>query len=158
MGESAHRARVTFAGLVAAIAMCGGCVDNFAPDIGPQVLDKCRNRDSDPDVEVSFKDDILKGIIKGVGMCVPCHDPDGKTPQGYQVGGLNLTSHGSLMAGGVNSAADIVIPGEPCNSRLLQKVGASPPSGSRMPLVGNPLSAKHQQLIADWIAEGALNN
>ena len=91
-------------------------------------------------------------------MCLPCHDPKGDSPQGYQTGGLDLTSHATLMAGGVNSAADIVVPGEPCASRLLQKVGPTPPSGSRMPLVGNPLTTELQQKIHDWIAEGAQDN
>lgn len=138
--------------------MLPACIDGFEPDLGQPLTEKCRNRDTNPDVDVSFAKDILTGIFKGPGMCVPCHDPKGEAPQGFQTGGLDLTSYGGLMAGGVNSAADIAIAGEPCSSRLLQKVGASPPSGSRMPLVGNPLTAAQQALIHDWIAEGAMDN
>jgi len=134
------------------------CSDNFVPELGPPLTDRCRNRDSNPDQTVSFDRDILEGIFKTNKTCVPCHDPKGEAPYGFQQGGLNLTSWSSTMAGGANSAADIVVPGEPCGSRLLQKVGATPPSGSRMPLIGPPLSVTQVMLIHDWIAEGALDN
>ena len=135
-----------------------GCLDDFAPDLGGQLGNKCRERDSDPEVDISFTTDILLGVFSGEGGCLPCHDPTGDKPQGFQESGLDLTSHAKLMAGGANSAADIVIPGQPCSSRLLQKLGAAPPSGSPMPLDLPALSQKKRNLIHDWIAEGAKNN
>lgn len=135
-----------------------GCIDGFAPDLGGQLGNKCRDRDSDPKTDVSFSNDILLGVFSGAGMCLPCHDPSGKKPQGFQESGLDLTSHARLMAGGANSAADIVVPGQPCSSRLFLKLGAAPPSGSPMPLELPPLTADKLNLIHDWIAEGAKDN
>ena len=70
--------------------------------------------------------------------CPKCHTPGGATPQGLSVGGLDLESFETLRAGGVRSGAEIVVPGQPCTSVLLQKVGAGPPFGARMPLDGPP--------------------
>lgn len=146
---------------VSALLVCGalaGCIDGFEPDLGQRQLASCRDRDSDPDTDVSFAKDIMLGIFRGPAECLPCHDPNSNKPLGYQTGGLDLTSHSTLMAGGTNSATDIVLPGQPCSSRLVQKVGSSPPSGSRMPLAGAALSDAQVQLLADWIVEGAKDN
>ena len=151
------RAPATLVGTLLLMGL-SGCIDGFDPDLGGELGNKCRERDSDPQTDVSFTNDILLRVFAGDGMCLPCHDPSSDAPQGYQDGGLDLTSHGKLMAGGANSAADIVIPGQPCSSRLFQKLGPAPPSGSPMPLELPPLSTKHLNLIHDWIAEGAKNN
>jgi hypothetical protein len=59
----------------------------------------------------------------------------------------------------MNSGTRIVIPGKPCDSIIVQKLGLAPPFGARMPYNGPPyLSAAELQLIRDWIAEGALDN
>ncbi|MCG8555991.1 MAG: hypothetical protein MJD61_12000 [Proteobacteria bacterium] len=73
--------------------------------------------------------------------------------------GLDLSTFSTLMAGGTGAAIPIVAPGKPCESLLVQKVGESPPFGTRMPRTGPPfLSDSEIQLIKDWIAEGALEN
>ena len=75
------------------------------------------------------------------------------------MGGLDLTSYATLREGGVVSETDIVVPGRPCDSVLVQKISGSPPFGARMPLGGPPyLSEDEQQLVRDWIAEGARDN
>lgn len=66
-----------------------------------------------------------------------------------------------------------VVPWDPDHSILYQKLSPTPPCGSRMPadstqfytngtsetkFSGNPLSADEQQLIYNWIQEGAYNN
>ena len=119
--------------LVVALALTG-CVSDFAPDLGPPMGNQCRDRDSDPDDDVEFATDILDGVFRSSGMCLPCHDAKADHPNGYLDSGLDLSGHSKLMAGGANSASDIVIPGQPCSSRLFLKLGAGPPSGSRMPL------------------------
>ncbi len=151
------RSRRTALTLFIALTLAG-CIDGFEPELGQQLVERCRDRDSDPKTDISFEDDIRKPIFEDKMTCLPCHDPTGKDPRGWQLGGLDLRTFDSLMAGGVNSAADIVVPGKPCSSRLLQKVGAAPPSGSRMPLTGNPLTAAQVQAIHDWIFEGARDN
>jgi hypothetical protein len=70
-----------------------------------------------------------------------------------------MSSFGVLMQGGENSGRNIVVPGDPCSSTLLQKLSASPAIGARMPLSGPPFfSSEEEQLVHDWIAEGALDN
>ncbi|VTS04138.1 Uncharacterized protein OS=Singulisphaera acidiphila (strain ATCC BAA-1392 / DSM 18658 / VKM B-2454 / MOB10) GN=Sinac_0433 PE=4 SV=1: PSCyt1: PSCyt2: PSD1 [Tuwongella immobilis] len=49
--------------------------------------------------------------------------------------------------------SDSIVPGKPAESELLIRVHAS--GDERMPPQGEPLSAREQQLLKDWIAEGA---
>ena len=167
--ESSNSTRLAFVvaaiAAVAAVVLATGC-EAIEPDVGPPVRDICQNEDSEPDNDVSFSRDIATGIFADPGAdcpscrgCRDCHAPDGSTPLGFEVSGLNLSSFGDLLAGGVVSGGDIVIPGQPCDSVLLQKVSSGPPFGSRMPLDGPPfLDAQQRQLLADWIAEGARDN
>ncbi|HEY3384404.1 MAG TPA: c-type cytochrome [Vicinamibacterales bacterium] len=93
--------------------------------------------------------------------CVGCHTDDGRTP----AGGLNLKSS-VAYAGLVNVASSgkpgaiRVIPGDPNNSYLVQKLeGAAGIVGLRMPRNGPPyLSDAQVALIRQWIAAGAGNN
>lgn len=144
---------------LAACALSSGCLDALEPEVGPPVRDICRNQDSDPDTDVSFSADILAGIFARPGSCHDCHLPGAATPIGVEIGGLDLGSRATLLAGGTVSGADIVIPGQPCESILWQKVTAGPPFGARMPASGPPfLTPEQVQLISDWIAEGARDN
>lgn len=148
---------VTLRGALA-ITLLAGCLDAFAPDVGPRtVIDPdaaiatC-NTDSDPAVSVSFSANIVPIIDN---QCQRCHNPSGS---GFRDSGLDLSTYATLRAGGTRSAAAIVIPGSPCDSILVQKIGVSPPFGARMPRGDAPLSSAQQALIHDWIAEGALDN
>ncbi|MCE9580157.1 MAG: hypothetical protein K8W52_43980 [Deltaproteobacteria bacterium] len=151
-----------FLGFLAAVAMLGGCVlsDGYAPDIGGPLAGACDNADSNPDVAVSFALDIrpLMNRPRGMAGC-SCHTPTNGRPSGIELGGLDLGSMHTFRQGGRNSGAAIVVPGSPCTSVIVQKLSDTPPFGARMPLDGDPyLSAEEQQLIHDWIAEGALDN
>ena len=149
---------------LAIFCLCiSGCLADVSPDVGPPVRERCVNEDSDPGKDVSFGDDILRGIFGrspgygGVGC--GCHNPASPSPIGFEIGGLELTSYQSLRAGGVNSGASVVVPGDACASVIVQKVGDGPPFGARMPFSGPPfLSTDDQQVIRDWIVEGALDN
>jgi len=147
------------AGALLGCALLLGC-EELRPDVGPAVQDLCVDEDSDPGTSVQFGRDIVDGIFaRDLTGCHQCHRPTAPTPLGFEVGGLDLTDAASLQEGGVVSGSDIVIPGRPCESILLQKVGAAPPFGGRMPLNGPPfLNDDERQLIHDWIAEGALDN
>ena len=91
--------------------------------------------------------------------CRACHFPDAETPIGLRQGGLDLSSHATLLAGGTNSGGSIVVPGRPCESVLFLKVAGAPPFGARMPQDGPPfLDAVAVGRIHDWIAEGASDN
>ena len=134
-----------------------GCLDPFSPDVGPPSIARCDPEDSNPGQDVSFADDIMPLLERrgSEGGC-SCHMPSSSRPFGIELSGLNLGSHEELMRGGANSMEDIVVPGDPCISILTQKIGQAPPFGSRMPSSGPPyMTEVEQQLIHDWIAEGA---
>jgi hypothetical protein len=142
-----------------------GCID-YEPDVGKRFpggndggVDAvegapvgCDNRDSDPLTVVSFSANIRPLMNRTPGGCAPCH-------LGRATSGGDWSSYQSLRRGGTNSGARIVVTGEPCSSIFFQKLGRTPPFGSRMPLNGPPyFSAEERQLVHDWIAEGAQNN
>jgi hypothetical protein len=137
-----------------------GCIAEIEPDVGALRAGTCRSEDSDPAFSVEFKKQILpifqrSGRQGGCG----CHQPSGKTTPGIDESGLNLGSYQSLMRGGNNSGANIVVPGDPCASVIVQKVSNGPPFGARMPPSGPPfMSPEEIALLRDWIAEGAHDN
>lgn len=142
-------------GWVIAAMSLTACVESLAPDVGP-LIPACVPEDSDPETAVRFQTDVLDGIL--TRRCSKCHTPQGNTPIGISIGGLELSSYATLRAGGTNSGADIVIDGDPCRSVISQKLGDAPPFGDRMPRGGPYLDAAEQRTIADWIAEGAVDN
>lgn len=133
------------------LAVASGCAIEDPPDVGSPLTGRCDNADSDPRTTVSFGAEVHPLMTRSMGGCT-CH-------QGRQTSGLDLSSYASLRRGGINSGDRVIIPGNPCGSILLQKIGETPPFGSRMPLNGPPyLDPDQIQLVHDWIAEGALNN
>lgn len=93
--------------------------------------------------------------------CVGCHTDQGRTPasnlvltegRSYQ----QLVGRASIGKPG----ATLVIPGDPGNSYLVQKLERAPGIvGERMPRNSGPFLTEGQMLvIRRWIAEGAQNN
>jgi Planctomycete cytochrome C len=142
--------------VAAAALVLAGCLSPIAPDVGPLVHASCSNDDSDPATPVHFDADIHDAIFAGDEYhCTRCHTGRGDTPIGLEVGGLDLRNYDTLRAGG-RHGPDIVVPGRPCDSILVQKLGEAAPFGARMPLDGPPfLDDDDLQLVSDWIAEGA---
>lgn len=138
-----------------------GCLGPLEPDVGDPQRERCVNEDSDPSSDVSFARDIFAGVIhraKPAPGC-RCHLPTDPTPIGFELGGLDLSSYDGLRRGGASSGANIIIPGQPCDSVLVLKASEGPPFGSRMPLDGPPyLTDEELQTVRDWIAEGALDD
>lgn len=138
------------------------CLDlaSLDPMVGLSSAQRCVNEDSNPDVDVSFRQDIQTMFSPSVGKAsCSCHMPGHPDAIGIEESGLDLTDFSSLMAGGNNSGSSIVIENEPCESVLWQKLSSGPPFGTRMPFDGPPFLDKAQlRLIADWIAEGANDN
>jgi mono/diheme cytochrome c family protein len=128
-----------------------GCIDAIAPDVGPIQSggEQTCNTDADPATAVPYAD--VQQLFDD--HCTRCHRPDG---EGVQESGLDLTSYGALLEGGTRSVDTIVIAGEPCASVIFQKITDAPPFGSRMPRGDRALSAAEQQLLHDWISEGAV--
>ena len=142
--------------VLVALALAGtGCLDALGPELGPE-LAACAPEDSDPQRLISFRSDVLDGLL--TPKCAKCHTPEAINPIGISMGGLELSDYATLRAGGFISGAGAVIDGDPCRSVLSQKIGEAPPYGSRMPRGGPYLDLAEQQVIADWIAEGARDN
>ncbi|MCC6621630.1 MAG: hypothetical protein IT385_10275 [Deltaproteobacteria bacterium] len=140
-----------------AVVALAGC--DLTPDVGGPTSDRCSNADSDPASEVRFGRDIQPILYRDAVGCVPCHDPDSGNAIGFTLGGLDLSDHSGVLAGGVRSGSSNVLPGRPCDSALYKKVSPGPPFGGRMPLNGPPfLSEEEIGLIHDWIAEGGQDN
>jgi hypothetical protein len=139
---------------VALLVVAVGCLpDPFSPDVGEPLAQFCEIADSDPDTTVSWSADLVP-LLRA--ECFFCHSPEGRSPIGIEVGRLDLSTYAGLRAGGAISGGDIVHPGDPCSSVLVEKLEEYPSFGARMPLNGPPfLSDAEIQLIRDWIAEGA---
>lgn len=154
------RPALIFAAALCGVTGCIGTLDPFDPEVGEALSERCANQDSDPDRDVSFSTQILP-ILKKQGEPVgcSCHQPSDPNPIGFEQGGLDLSSHMALFRGGNNSKSNIIVPGQPCDSILWQKISAGPPFGARMPFSGPPFLADEKRvLISDWIAEGARDN
>lgn len=113
-------------------------------------------------------------------LCVACHiPPNGQavvagvnmnysTPQTVFNSWVNQTSFCATANGAPpNSFATRVVPGQPLDSFLWNKISTqdnngtpqgTPVCGSQMPLGQPALSGANQQIIFDWITEGALDN
>ena len=145
------------------LAVVAGCSLDYSPQVGPILAAPsdggdaaaetfgCKDVDSNPAVSVSFSGDVRPLMLRAPGGC-GCHLQ-------RVTSGLDLSSYASMRRGGINSGTNIIIAGKPCESILAQKISRTPPFGSRMPFNGPPyLSADEQQLVRDWIVEGALDN
>lgn len=141
--------------LVAIAVASAGCLETLGPELGPEIA-ACTPEDSDPLRVISFRTDVLEPLL--TRYCAKCHTPGAPNPIGISMGGLELSSYATLRAGGTNSGTRIVVDGDPCRSILSQKLGEAPPFGARMPRDGPYLDLVEQQVIADWIAEGARDN
>lgn len=70
--------------------------------------------------------------------------------------GVNLTTYDDVInSTGAVYGTKIVIPGDPDNSPLVDKIEPNPSVGSRMPQGGPFLSTDEIDLIRQWISEGA---
>ncbi len=83
--------------------------------------------------------------------CVSCHQPGG---EGYQASGLDLTSYAGLMKG--TKHGSVVVPGEPFTSNLNVLIEGR--AHVQMPHGERALLKPQQQIIRDWVKQGAKNN
>lgn len=101
--------------------------------------------------EISYSDDIQPIFTSSCGGS-GCHINNSTF-------GVNLTSYNSVMNSvGTNYGTKIVIPGEPNNSPLVDKIEPNPDNGSRMPSGGPYLTADEINKIKAWIEGGAEDN
>lgn len=121
-------------------------------DGDPQGTD-CVIMDSDPKRDVSFADDIMPILER-----CSCHNSNSGDSYAISESGLTIEDYESVRVGGYDSGDKIIVPGNACDSILLQKLGTNPPFGERMPLEGPYLSESEMRLLSDWIVEGARDN
>lgn len=107
---------------------------------------------------VSFARDIRPIIERSDGPpagCKRCHYRAMSAAQGFELGGLDLTTLGTLRMGGVSSGRTIVVRGDPDASVIVQKLEGTYARGERMPKGLTPLAREEIDLVRRWIAEGA---
>ena len=140
--------------VLGAIAGCGPEIDYLADPTEAPV-----EPDGGVDGPVVFSRDIRPLMNRADGPttfgCKRCHYPGEPDPQGLQLGGLDLSSLGSLRRGGISSGQSIVIAGNPDGSALVQKLEGRYARGARMPKDRTPWSAAEIALVRRWIQEGA---
>lgn len=137
-----------------------GCIADLEPEVGAVRAGICKPEDTDPAHDVSFQEELKMMFERPRGEpgC-GCHLPTSPRPIGIESSGLDLSTYDKVMRGGNQSAEQIVVPGDPCASILLQKVSTAPPFGARMPTSGPPYwSPADRDRLSDWIAEGARDN
>jgi hypothetical protein len=139
---------------VIAALVTGGCDEKLSTLAGPT-----------PNLEPTFSS-IQQFIFEandaaGRAACTGCHTNVGRTPSA----GMNLvgpSAHASLVGvpSNAKTGAVRVIPGDPENSYLVQKLEGHPGIvGQRMPRTGGPYLTEGQMLIIRrWIARGAPND
>lgn len=142
-------------GAFALSLLLASCIDTLEPDVGELTAGACKNEDSDPDVDVSFAQQIKPKLQGGCS----CHSPlPGSSGGAIDTTGFSVGDYASIRRGGQNSRDKIVVAGDPCGSFLYQKLSDAPPTGSRMPTYGPYWSRSDMTLLSDWIAEGARDN
>ena len=140
--------------MIAVTLAHAGCTDYLTPEVGPPQARRCDDVDSEPAQLVSFARDIMPILERDKGGCINCHTPGAATPIGFEPGELDVSTVRSLR-----ERDAIVVPGRPCSSTLVDKLGPAPALGARMPQNGPPfLNDTERQLVSDWIFEGAADN
>ncbi len=145
---------------VAALAIAITSCSDLEPKDGV-IIAACVDGDSDPTKTVSFEDDIrpiMNGAVPGTEGCKPCHYDTESSHIGIDQSGLNLTELEYVRMGGNNTHDDIIVPGKPCESAIVQKLHGSFHIGARMPKNGPFWNDAQIQLMQDWIAEGAMGD
>ncbi|MDB4934177.1 MAG: hypothetical protein JWP87_1149 [Labilithrix sp.] len=139
-----------------ALALSPACTV-IEPEVGER-LTACVDADSNPNVKVVFKDQIrplINGMVPGPKPCANCHYHSSGTREGLDETGFDLETLKALKLGGRRTFDDIVVPGQPCKSAIVQKLKGTY-EGARMPKGGPYWTAEQIQLMIDWIAEGAV--
>jgi hypothetical protein len=96
--------------------------------------------------------------------CDSCHAmPASEISNGKLHMGMDRATAYNALVGKMSSGRKcvgkmLVVPGQPDMSLLLQKLGPTPPCGSRMPIGGAPLTDAQMEMIRSWIAAGAQND
>ena len=94
--------------------------------------------------EVNFSQEIQPLLAR---RCFACHGPD----KGES--GLHLNARDKAVAK-LESGEFAIVPGKPEESGIVARI-RSTEEGHRMPPEGKPLTAREQELLTEWIRQGA---
>jgi len=150
-------------GLASFLALAAGCGDDAG--IGGD------DDDDDNVVQPTFSA-IYANVLSDQLRCLRCHDStetDEVLQDFYeQSGELDFVTQETAYDQLVNEIADgdescagrtLVVPGQPDESLLLEKVASDDPScGDPMPLLQEPIADAEVEAIRTWILDGALND
>jgi hypothetical protein len=139
---------------VAAVCLFSACDENLSSIAGPT-----------PELTPTFssiqRDIFAAADSTGRPACSGCHtNAGGRTP----AGGLNLVGDQAYerLVNVISSrkiGAVLIVPGDPDNSYLVQKIEGVPGLvGTRMPFNGPYLSDGQIRIIRRWIETGAARN
>ena len=136
--------------VVSLCAAASGCDEKLSSVTGP-------TPNLEPNIASIQAEIFTSSDSSGRTSCITCHTNVGRTP----AAGLNLA--GDAMRAMVNvpsvqkPGAVLVIPGDPANSYLIQKIkGTGGIAGLRMPRNGPPYLTDGQVLVIErWIQLGA---
>jgi hypothetical protein len=165
--KATHRLGFAF---VIVLAGCSALDPATGAVAQPATQDDAGDVDAAPDGEeidpggISFARDIRPLMDRGAPPkgdtttpkgCRPCHYSTQSSHNGIDLGGLDLTTLGSLRKGGGSSGTRIVVPFKPDESIIVQALKGQYPYAPRMPKNGPFWAPDEIQLVVDWIAEGA---
>lgn len=133
------------------VTSCGGGGNTMGP--GENGDDDQNPPSEDTDRLVSFSEDI-EPIFTGSCATSGCHDA------GTQESGVDLSSYESALSSeGIQYGGEIIIPGDPEGSPIVDKVANdNPEHGVRMPEGGPYLSSAEIDSIRAWIEDDAPDN
>ena len=104
-----------------------------------------------PVEDISFADQVQVIFNQSCGGA-GCHVSSSQS-------GVNLSTYDDVMNSvGEQYNREIVDPGNPDESPLVDKIEPAPEHGQRMPFDRDPLSEQQIRVIRTWIEEGALDN
>jgi len=129
--------------LILILGVLSGCSDTSVDDDG-----------NGNDIPLPTENLSFSGHIQPIfnNSCAPCHIS--QTTNGVRLNNYNNVINSS----GTQYGENIVIPTEPENSPLIDKIEPNPQFGARMPQGGPFLSEGQIQAIRTWIEEGAEDN
>jgi len=136
--------------LCAVVLTLGACgSSSTSPNNGGDNNGGGNNGSKPPEPTFSNVQSIFNDSCGGSG----CH-------VGESTNGVRLDSYENVINSvGTQYGTEVVVPDEPDNSPLIDKISNDNPEfGERMPEGGPPLSDDDITLIREWIANGAENN
>lgn len=97
---------------------------------------------------ISYQLDVYPIISS---RCVECHQPGGA---GYIASGLDMSTYEGLMKG--TKYGPVIVPGEPLTSNLNVLIEGR--AQVQMPHNQRPLLKAQQDIIREWVKQGAKDN